>query len=235
MQPSEIVQQARDWTWATATELSDAIAYRELNFHYYKIVQDIILSDNNYLTDELKETLTWWVNKYTLLLPNAGTKTAGQIKIDSVYIKYNTNQNYYTLAQEIDWDNMQTDPTYLEKNALRERPLFVIDNNSINIYPTPTVSVWKWLKIRAWKRPYDLDASSLESDVFIEREYHDVLSLALTISFYRQRQQYDLLQMATMDFEKSKLEMLRRIKRKSIRPMQWLQTDLSKYTRRWYK
>lgn len=228
MNVSQIIQQARDRTGITASEYSDNNAVRDLNFSYYKIRQEIAQVDRNYWFQEWSQTLTGWVNRYSLLLPSAGI--FGQIKIDQVLLKYDTTQKYHTQAQEIDWNNVDMDDKRLEDTTPKTKPYYIIDNNDIVIYPMPKVSVWNGLRLKAYRRPYDLTIASVESDILLEKEYHDILTYYLIISLYRQAKQIDLLQFSQSEYDRKKMEMMRNIKKRSVRPMKGIQTDLSRYT-----
>jgi len=229
MNVSEIIEQARDRTWITSSEFSDTKAVRELNFSYYKLWQEIALIDRNYWLDEWTDNLTWWVNRYPLLLPGVGTHW--QIFIDQVLLKYKTTDTYHRQAQEIDWNNIGVDWWLIESRGNESQPYYVITDNELVIFPTPKVSIWGWLRLRAYKRPYDLTISSIETDILLEREYHDVLTFYLVISLYRQAKQVNMIQFSQAEYDRKKLEMMRNIKRRSTRPMMGIQTDLSRYTR----
>jgi len=229
MNVAQIIDQARDRTWITASELSDTKAVRELNFAYYKIWQEIALIDRNYWIDERTENLTWWVNRYPLLLP--GSSTHWQIFVDQLLLKYKTTDTYHKQAQEIDWNNISFDQLLLENLGSEQQPYYIITDNELVIFPKPKVSIWWWLRLRAYKRPYDLTIFSVETDILLEREYHDILTFYLVVSLYRQAKQIDLVQFSQAEYDRKKIEMMRNIKRRSTRPMMGIQTDLSRYTR----
>jgi len=230
MLPSEIVEYARKKTGATIDEIWDTDMYQYLNFSYLKLYQEIALQDKNYWLQRRVSDTASWVSEYALENVDQTPPVAtGQIKIDNVLIKYNETQTYPTKARALDWDNLEYSQEYYAANQSTSAPFYIVQNNSIVIFPTPKSPIVWWLIVYAHDRPYDLTASMTEADVLIEREYHDVIALCMLPDIYEQRQLYDLVWVSSQRAKQKKDEMLSAMRKRVIRPIKWFNADFNVY------
>lgn len=232
MTPSEIVSLARDLAGARVDEVSDDQMFQYLNIEYRKLWQDISAIDKNYKLKERKTNVVQWVNSYELKVPvQTSPQETGQIKINSVFVKYQTTDEYACLLQERDRDDLEYDIQRYKDNYDRYSEWFyILSDNSIQIFPEPKFNVVDWLIVLANQRPYDLDDTMTEDDILIEREYHDVLARAIVPYVYQLRQQDDRsLWNFEQKYDVKKKKMLRQLKIRTIKPIKWYNANWSKY------
>ena len=100
-----------------------------------------------------------------------------QNKIDTISIKVNSTDTYYTLMEEKDFDWLPFDESYYKLNQPKENPFYIVADNSLFIYPTPIDDLASWLKFEWTKLVYDLTSAMVETDILIPPTYHNILVL----------------------------------------------------------
>jgi len=231
MTPSEIVQYARTLSGCRVDEIPDADLYRYLNVEYRKLRQDVAGIDKNYKLRTLTTNLVTGVSSYALSLPVQApwVVATGQIKIDTLHIKYYNSITYPVRAIYRDWDNLDRSPEWYAVNQSTANPFYIITDNSVQIFPTPTDTVIAGLIMTANQRPYDLTSTMTEADILIEREYHDVIAFAVIPYVYQHRQQDDRVAYYQQQLELKKRPMLTQLKKRLIRPMKWFNATFNEY------
>lgn len=232
MTPSQIITFTRNLSWCRSDELSDAILLDYENIEYRKLWQEIAGIDKNYKLRTWTTNLVQWVSSYALDAPvQSPTPTNGQLKIENVLIQYNSTQNDKYMARLLDWDNLEYDPSWYAVNQPITNPFYIITDNSIQIFPTPKNSIAGGIVLYANQRPYDLTLAMSESDILVEREYHDVIWWAMIPYIYQHRQQDDRVMYYQQQYEEKKRKMMTNIKKRAIRPMQWFSATFNQYIR----
>jgi hypothetical protein len=160
------------------------------------------------------------VSSYALLDPvQSPSQATGQIKIEEVYIKYRSTQTYNSRAEYRDWDNLDYAPEWYAVNQSEAKPFYIVMDNSIQIFPTPKVSVVNGLILYSNQRPYDLTAAMTDAAILLEREYHDVIAWLLIPYIYQHRQQDERVGYYQQQADVKKSKMLTQLKKRIIRPM----------------
>lgn len=231
MTPSEIIQYARNLSWCRTDELSDAVLFWYMNSEYRKLWQEIALTDKNYKLQVLKTNLVQNVTEYALKdVDNWPTPETGQIKIEKLLIKYEEWQPYFFEARQVDRDSLPYAPDYMDEYQQRAEPLYILNDNSIRIFPKPDTSVTNGIELYSNQRVYDLTDTMTEDDVFIEREYHDVISRLIIPYIYQHRQQDDRVWYYQQQAFMKRKQMMDNITRRATTPFKWkTMKDLYKY------
>jgi len=142
MNPSQIVQFARDLAGCRTDEIGDSLLFSYMNIEYRKLWQDIADTDKNYKLREWKTDLVAGVSLYELEpVNNVSPQNTGQIKIESLFIEYDDGQEYPYRATYRDWDNLEASPEWYGETQNKYDPFYIITDNSIRIFPTPDNSV----------------------------------------------------------------------------------------------
>jgi len=221
MIPNQIVQLARDLSGCRTDEIDDSSLFNYLNIEYRKLWQDVADADKNYKLREWTTDVVAGVSKYDLQpVDNNAPQSTGQIKLEMLLIKYDDTQTDKFRAEQRDWDNLEKDPAYYARAQSRYKPFYIITDNAIQIFPTPTTSVPEGLVLLSSQRPYDLTNTMTGDDILIENEFHDVIAWAIIPYIYQHRQQDDRVLYYQQQFEQKKQYMLRKLKKRAIRPMQ---------------
>lgn len=222
MTPNQIINYARNLSWCRTDEIADDILFDYLNTEYRKLWQEIAQKDKNYQLQILKTNIVTWVSEYDLKqVNNWASPETWQIKIEKVLIKYNEWQNYPYEAQRTDRDALTQSPERYDDNAPKQRPMYIINGESIKIFPAPKETVTNGLQMYSNQRPYDLNAGMSEDDILMEREYHDVLSWLIIPYVYAHRNQDDRVWYYQQQALIKKSDMMTNIMKRSIKPMQW--------------
>lgn len=193
MTTAQIIALARNQTGGTTTsQISDDQMLIYLNTVYQELFSEI--------AEKTDKKLTWqeWTadtvanqSEYTLPILNTWTEEPGLKRLLNIYIKYTSSDTYYTKLQVLDYEEFSASPDYLqqyedwkatESGSGNERsypyPLAVrADEYSIFLNPAPEEAVTGWLKIQWIYTPLDLTTTSIESDIKLPREFHDLLAV----------------------------------------------------------
>lgn len=203
MNAANIISLARNQTWGTTTsQISDAQMLIYLNIVYQELFAEIAETDKKLTWQEWTWDLVADQTEYTLPAMDSISAKPWLKRLINIYIKYKSTDDYYTKARVIDYEAFSASNDYLKEykafkatengtGTNRSYPYpFVMrwDASSIFLNPTPNESVTNWLKIQWIYQPLDLTLSSSESDIKLQREYHDLLALGMEqfIRWYRQ-------------------------------------------------
>jgi hypothetical protein len=226
MTPQQILAFIRERTQVQTTEMSDAYIYQLMSHNYHSLWQEIVLLDENYWAWFWETNSIANVNQYPFLQPvektSSNTAAFWQLKVEKISIKYADMQIYPTLAQKKDRQFMDKDKKWYEENQRKLDPFYIINGNSVFIYPTPQETVINGITMYGIKKPYNLNQWTTNiSDILIESEYHNLIAVSTVIDVYRERQRVDLAQEAESFFDREKNKMIKNISIRSLQPMKW--------------
>ena len=106
-----------------------------------------------------------------------------------MYIKYSASDENFTRLRAFDYEDFAKSVDYLREQdpdnintADRDYPYpFIVRADEISFFvnPTPDESVTDGLKITGTYFPLDLSSDSTESDIKLQREFHELISLGM--------------------------------------------------------
>lgn len=179
MDYTDITNRAREQTGkSNSWSFSDANLLKYVNRRYHTIenqVKDMIAED--YFFNIFTAPTVAGQNEYDLKA--SASDAEWMSRVISVDVKWSSADDYYTLVNNavIDW---YTDD-YLASNLSQDKGFYKIQDSSVFIYPTPTVSVDAWYRVKAIITQPDLSITSEETDIFPRhtelRQFHYVISL----------------------------------------------------------
>lgn len=206
MNSAAIISYARRLTWGvSASQISDTLMLDILNKAYKDFYKKVVNIDRNYFWDRWTTNIV--ANQYEYALTRPSGTTYGIFKPEKLRIKYVSTDDYIDVEFK-DWDTMTETPEYYAVNQSTKAPFAVItDNKYIHIFPTPTANVTAWLLIEWAKMPYDLTATSLETEILIDPIYHEVIAYMMRPSIYAEMSLFDKkndsLQEAELEIQKA--------------------------------
>lgn len=231
MEPSDIISIAKKQTGSVGV-ISDTEAYSYLNQFHKELAYAIMNIDNNYNKTFWRSSLVSWQNEYTLqeVTPLASEikDRYWQLKIETVYIKYKTDDDYTKIEQK-DFDNLDKPTDYYQEEQSKDDPFYIIADNSIYIYPTPDENVGQGLKLWWSRKLYDLDNTSTAEEILVPEEFQETLQLGVQYKMYWQRWiDYRNQYMSVKEeYEREKRLMLNEIKTRITEPIIADRMDLS--------
>lgn len=153
--------------------------------------------------------------KYSFPLGWSGASVAGDRtpnvelkKLIEVWVKYSSDAGKYTKATQSD---QSTAEEFIDTYATlqdQSNPVYIIQDKALRLYPAPTAVVTAWIKIEAIKKLLDLTSTTVEADIGIPREYHDMIILATRPWVFRHRQLANKAAEAQAEYEQARSMML---------------------------
>lgn len=208
--------------------LSNADLLPFLNTFVYTRMQEDIRKkvDWEYFTYTYTTNIVDDQDKY--LLPQADSTTPWVLKVIEVAIKETTTSDYYKVIYEKGTKHVGNFTDYEAVNATS--PYYDKRNGYLYLYPTPTANITNGLKILASVTLPDLEATSVEADIFPNhqemRQYQDVIVAGLMRQIYWICGDTELKQVAKQEFETALDKMCWSLQ-KWQEPVYWEEPNLS--------
>lgn len=179
-------------------QVNNTRALRYLNRAYHFCENKIVnyLKDNYFRNVNKKINLINNQNEYALPtgLSTAHTSPSAPMlkKLMQVAIKYSDDQSKYYPANIVDYSWIYEELEDLKTKATKEAPLMIIswgslNNQKIEIFPTPTENVTDWIKIDYEASNIDLLISDTEATIRFDRQYMYVLQYWMEYRIVKRR------------------------------------------------
>lgn len=215
--PSQIIAKARRQTYSNSVSYTDSDAILDLN-NRLQILYSRVQSEvdewhhwNYWITDSV-------VGQSEYTITNLSTLAINQI--DGVSVKFNTSDDNYTKLNRIDFNSLEYDMQAYEDWAWS--PFYTIKDQSIFIFPAPTVAVTNWIKIFSIQQPADVTTSSSESDIKIAPRFHNAIVYGMIADYWNANgrddkwNKYDAMFITQWDM------MVKFMKNRSQQPMEYV-------------
>lgn len=192
MTVSQIISLVRNQTWWTTTaQVSDDQMLIYLNIVYQELMSDVAETDKKLTWEQWIVDTVAWQSEYTLPILNTAESKPWLKRLVNVYTKYKDSDIFYTKVKAIDYESFQASSDYLKDytdykatssgnwkiNPFPYPFLVRADEFSFFMNPAPENSVTNWLKIQWIYTPLDLTIWWEETDIKLQREYHNILAL----------------------------------------------------------
>lgn len=180
MDSAQIIAKARRKAKCTTANVDDTSALSYLNSVKDEFWAEIVSRlEEDYNWQEWTGNLIAWVSEYpfpqkTLVSDALKTVKGLSLCYDST-LQYDNGGLIYEKATPAEAETLEKDWRYYEQNRDTDTPLYKIVDNSIIIAPIPELSVTGWMKIRGAKRIEDYTLTTVEYDIWIDKDYHEVL------------------------------------------------------------
>lgn len=150
-------------------------------------------------------------------------------KINKVFIKYNSNDEYFTKALYQNPGTLAEHPDYYKANQSKTNPFFYIQDNSFFIYPAPDTAVSWGIEIFVIHKPADIDETTTEDNIEIPAQFHKVISDWLKMYVYQSQGKLNEAQLAEQDYEKGIANMVSFIKQRYNQPIKKTMSNLTSF------
>lgn len=164
-------------------------AETNLNIAYHNVKRAIIDIREDFFWDILTVSATVvWQSEYRI--PTISTGNFNKVtKIMWASIKYSSSENFRKLEKRHQYQ-LEQDLSYYESSQWQSNPFFFVADDSIFIYPAPTVAVSSGLIIYGIKNLIDIDADTTSADMFwwkIDPEFHYVVAFYMAYLYWLNR------------------------------------------------
>jgi len=222
MDISDRITRIKRLTFTDANQYSDAEAIIDLNEIYQRIVWALINRvKEDYFLEIVTQDVTNGINEY--VIKNIQYPDLTVVKIDKVSklgIKYKTTDTEYTTLKYTAPSDLQKDDAWYEENVSQAYPIFTIRDESVFVYPKPDTDITDWIKIWCIARPLDLTLSSVEDDIRLPRQYHDLLDIWMKQFVYTAQNKINEKNDAIVEFENALDTMVNEINDRYIEPIE---------------
>lgn len=215
MDVSKIITLARTLTHKTQSQVSDTDIVNYLNLAKDDFWTAIVSAVwENYHWDYW--TADTVANQTEYVIPWVASTVEWTMKIDTVAInydwkKYDNWKLKYIKAEEKDLWSLSKDLTYYEQYADFNKPFYVLNDNSIFIFPTPTVSITGWIKLSWIKNIKDYTTTTLEEEMVISPLYHKILLQWVLPYIYKSIWELKKYQFEMWEYERMKREAIAKL------------------------
>ena len=188
-------QQIIDFTlaklWGISSSQYPDVA-TDLNIAYHYVKRAITNIREDFFWDMIDSQATViWQSEYRI--PVISTWDANfQTKIQKVMgasMKYSTTGSY-TKLERLDQYQLDKDLSYYTNGASQSNPFCFIADDSLFVYPAPVAVVTSWLRIYGIKGLIDINASTVEVNIFggkISPEFHYVIWMYMRYLYFLER------------------------------------------------
>lgn len=173
---------SRRLTYSNTVSYPDADALVDINMWYRQMIMAIVAKVQDFFWTWGTTNAVIGQNEYVMeQFTFTDTFTRDVLSIDSVSVQYSTTGDMFKLKK---WDfaSLDFDPTVYADYAWE--PFYYVRDNSVFIFPSPTVAVTGWVKIFGNYRPINLTLSTTESEIKTPVLYNNLLSFYQCFSYW---------------------------------------------------
>lgn len=225
MDVSTIYTSARLLASVDSTQTPDATMQVFLRRTYRDLVNAIKTQVNeDFFYDEW--TTDTVANQREYVLPARTSLVAGCNKVLGISMLPTTTDTTYVKCREMSIGALPDDLSSYSTEQSASEPFYVISDNSIFLYPTPSESVTGGLKIYGIADPIDISTGGAESTVKIPLEHHDAIVDGIAYQIKKAERSQDTAQFQ-QDYEISKRRMVTDLSDRTTTPKESILPDLT--------
>lgn len=230
MNVRQIIDKALYDTHTNKNDYPDTQAILWVNFRYWDLVDRIV--------NEVKERFFWdiWTtdlvsgqNEYLFEKLWVTPDDLDIKKIDWLYIKYRSTDEYSKKLDYRDESSLTMDKEWYKTNTSYDDAFFYIADNSYFIYPSPTESITAGIRLEVIHAPADLTVDTTEENIELERQFHYIISLWLEIDIYKSQWKLNEANLAEQKYDKEADKMISKLKDRYDEPINFIMPNLSAY------
>lgn len=214
--PAQLITKARRQSYSNSVSYIDADAILDLNNRLqilYSRVQSEVDEGHhwNYATADTVISQS----EYTIIT----LWSLAINQIDWVSVKYNTSDASYTKLNKVDFNSLDYDmQAYSDWSWY---PFYTVKDQSIFIFPAPTVAVTAGLKIFSIQQPADVTTSSTETDIKIAPRFHNTIVYGMVADYWYANGREDKWNLFEQKFTTWWDQMVKFMKNRSQQPMEY--------------
>ena len=226
MTVAEIYALARTIAGTDSTGLPDATAQSLARVVYRDLVNTVKTQLNeDFFYDEWTTDTVATQREY--VLPARTGAVAGCNKVLGISVLPDTNATTYVKAREMSIGSLPDDLSSYSTEQPASEPFYVISDNSIFLYPTPSESVTGGLKIYGVADPIDISTGGAESTVKIPLEHHEAIAHGLAYWHFVTQQRTERALESKQRYEEAKRYMISSLTDRTTTPKEGILPDLT--------
>jgi len=186
MNGATLFTELRSATGTTSTNYSDTLVAIDLNKSYH-FIEDMMTQEiwENFFYNEIISATVVGQKEYTMF-----TATAWNLDWQAKTLWVSIDYGYgYVKAVKKDMNSLDRDFDYYKTNQSQSDPFYTIQDNSIMIFPTPTVI--GLLRQYIVQNLIDITTDTTEANMFngkVHKKYHPLIALGAEQYSYARRQ-----------------------------------------------
>lgn len=193
MDVSVIIAKSRVQTNTSIWQKSDALMLADLNVVYKEIFSRLSTKSKKYTRQTYKTTTV--ANQSEYQIPRPSVTETGIKRVLNTQIKHSSDWEY--IPCKIHDTSTAVDSEATDTN----NPYCIVRDDSIFVYPAPSVAVTDWIVIDGQYMPLDLTLATTSASIKLASEYHDLLVLGLNMWTFGDKQLFDKQAVMKVAFE----------------------------------
>lgn len=231
MNTQEIYNRALTLTHTNAVDYDlNTQGMEDMNLVYQEIVDEIVnVTKWDYFWDKWVTDSVTWQSEYVAEKLWVEPNDLDIKKINKVFIRYTTTQDYPTQAKYQNPGTLKEHPDYYKNRQETICPFFYIQDNSFFIYPAPTEDIVDAIEIFVIHKPSALTTTTTEDEIEIPTQFHKLITSGMrTMIFNWQGKTNEAIQ-AQNEYDAWIKTMAAFMKQRYNQPLLKTETDLNDY------
>lgn len=192
--------------------------------------------NENFYDNNVELDLVSWTKKYELPTGDSDASDVVGIpefkKLLEVSLNYDGVWTGNKAIEMTDFNNWEPE-TYYDTKQPKSSPRYMFEwRYNIKIYPTPTVNVTSWMKIRYARTDADVTLATSESALSLPRQYIPSILEYMTFQLAKTNKDWDV-QYYELEWEKAREEVLTFIGNRYAQPVTYRNPNLSNMMWNW--
>lgn len=206
--PSDLIRYVRAQVWLNdVNQISDETILLYANVAYDRVIN--IINQNisdEYFADIFSRDFIAWQNEYSI--PKQTSDQPWMNRVNWVSVNYKTNwTDLWIRAKNKEFVWNQLDFAEMEKQYTKDNPIYCLYDTSIFIFPSPTVSVAKGIKLY-----WSIDALPVTWDdtiwFVVERNWIRLIAIDVMIQIQQSRLKVEEKAILRREYEDLKEELI---------------------------
>ncbi len=220
MDVSKMISMVQDLTWTTLSQ--------DIILNYINMVKNDIWTTIITATDEWYNWTFWTTDtvkgQIEYVLSSIASSDDWTLKLKWVSVCYDDTKKYpnwqliYKKAKEQSMWTLKEDMNYYENYWDYENPIFIVQDNSVFIYPAPKKVVVDWVKVLGIRNIPDYTLTTLEKDIMLRPQYHQYLVQWVIPYVYKRMRLYNEYQIEKQEYEKNKITLTEKLSERTTWP-----------------
>ena len=211
-------------TSTDTSSMPDATLLDITNLTYRDLINIITSKINeNFFYEEWTTPTVIGQTEYTF--PVRSSSISGLKKLEAVSIKYKSTDQNYTVANPTTITDLVHDKLWYNINQPQSKPIFLVYDKSVNIFPAPTEvqsMILYWVS-----DPKELIAWASESDIKIPLDFHHLIVLGNEYRIYKARHLTNDKNDALIEYKNEIREMISQLSDRIIKPLESVMPNLN--------
>lgn len=199
----EIYQRVLRQTHTDTIDYTNADADADIDVRYQELIDAVVSGSkadyfwDRWLTNTVINQSEYLAEKLWIAPDDLDIK-----RINKVFIKYTATQTDFTPVEYINPTSLTKHPDSYKTSQSTTNPFFYIQDNSIFIYPAPTVAIVGALELFVIHKPSAITTATTEANIELPAQFHKLIADWLRIDVFLSQGKENEAQLAQSIYEK---------------------------------